>query len=58
MAKAKRTTSPSRRATVATGKAKELICNLEYEAHTEVFGLGHLSELIELMGDCVGTSGA
>jgi hypothetical protein len=55
-----KTTSTSRRATAATAapSPKEILCRLEDQAHAEVFGLGHLSELMELMGECVGTPGA
>ena len=60
MAKAKRTTSTARRATAAKAASRpsQILCRLEDEAHAEVFGLQHLAELMELMGDCVGTPGA
>ena len=60
MAKGNRTTSTARRATAAkaTSSPSQILCRLEDEAHAEVFGLQHLSELMELMGDCVGTPGA
>jgi hypothetical protein len=53
MAKANRTTSTPRRATAAkaTLQAAESLCRLEDEAHAEVFGLEHLSELMAVWGD-------
>jgi hypothetical protein len=59
MAKANRTTSTPRRATAAkaTPNPKEVICRLEDQASEEAYGIGHLAELMELMGDCVGTPG-
>jgi len=54
MAKDNRTTSPARRASVATAT----ICQLEDEAHAEAFGLQHLAALMMLMGENVGTPGA
>jgi hypothetical protein len=63
MAKGNRTTSTARRATAAKAtlslsQVSESLCRLEDEASVEVFGLEHLSVLMELMGDCVGTPGA
>jgi hypothetical protein len=60
MAKQKHTTSTARRATAAKAapSPKEIICRLEDKASAEAYGLGHLAELMELMGDCVGTPGA
>jgi hypothetical protein len=57
MAKAKLTTSTPRRATAAKAapNPKEIICRLEDKAAAEAYGIGHLAELMELMGDCVGT---
>jgi hypothetical protein len=59
MAKDNRTTPTARRATAAKASAspKEIICRLEDEASAEAYGIGHLAELMELMGDCVGTPG-
>src|SRR5580704_5666710 len=60
MASSNRTTSTPRRATAAKAASspKEIICRLEDEVSAEAYGLGHLGELMELMGDCVGTPGA
>jgi hypothetical protein len=60
MARGNRTTSKARRATAAkaTIPPSQILCRLEDKAHAEVFGLQHLAELMELMGDCVGTPGA
>jgi hypothetical protein len=60
MAANHRTTSTPRRATAAkaTSSPSQILCRLEDAAHAEVFGLQHLAELMELMGDCVGTPGA
>ena len=57
MANGNRTTSTPRRATAAKASAspKEIICRLEDKASAEAYGIGHLAELMELMGDCVGT---
>jgi hypothetical protein len=57
MAKQKHTTSTPRRATAAkaTSSPKEIICRLEDKASEEAYGIGHLAELMELMGDHVGT---
>jgi hypothetical protein len=48
MAKGNRTTSTARRATAAkpTSNESQILCRLEDEAHAEVFGLQHLSELM------------
>jgi len=57
MAKGNRTTSTARRATAAkaTFRPSDILCRLEDEAHAEVFGLQHLSELMGVWGDHVGT---
>jgi hypothetical protein len=60
MAKAKLTTSTPRRATAAKAEPspKDIICRLEDQASEEAYGIGHLAELMELMGDRVSTAGA
>jgi hypothetical protein len=60
MTKSNRTTSTRPGASVAKvtfspAQAAEIICRLEDKAETEAFGLGHLSELMELFGEQVGT---
>jgi hypothetical protein len=57
MAKGKVTTAKPCRASApkATSSPSQILCRLEDAAHAEVFGLQHLAELMELMGDCVGT---
>jgi hypothetical protein len=59
MAKANRTTSTPRRATAAKAASnpKEIICRLEDKAAEDAYGIGHLAELMELMGDTVGRPG-
>jgi hypothetical protein len=56
MAKGNRTTSTPRRATAAKAapNPKEIICRLEDKAAEEAYGIGHLAELMELMGGRVG----
>jgi len=58
MAKGNTTPKP-RRATAAkaTPNPKEIICRLEDKAAAEAYGIGHLAELMELMGDTVGRPG-
>jgi hypothetical protein len=57
MANRNRTTSTPRRATAAKAppNPKEIIYRLEDQASEEAYGIGHLAELMELMGDTVGT---
>jgi hypothetical protein len=59
MANRNRTTSTPRRATAvkATPSPKEIICRLEDKAAAEAYGIGHVAELMELMGDTVGRPG-
>ena len=59
MAKANRTTSTPRRATAAKAapNPKEIICRLEDQAEEEAYGIGHIADLMELLGDHVSIPG-
>ena len=59
MAKDNRTTSTPRRATTAKAapNPKEIICRLEDQAEEEAYGIGHIADLMELLGDHVSIPG-